>query len=164
MTFPKPGCYGVVDAGGWMSPVIKLVTRSRVSHAFVVISETEVIEARPRGAGIAPLAHYIAKGAIFNSDEPIPDEIRAKIVAAAHGYIGTPYGFLDILALGLREGFGVRWGWLRRRVQDSRRMICSQLVCQCYADAGHSLFPNRDPQDVTPGGLLIRDAEAPWAA
>ncbi|MFD0528968.1 hypothetical protein ACFQ1I_21760 [Kitasatospora arboriphila] len=82
------------------------------------------------------------------------DGQRAAVVAAARGYIGVPYSAADYFALGahrLRLPVGPL---IKGYVASSRHMICSQLVDQCYLDAGVHLFSDgRWPGYVTPADL-----------
>lgn len=85
---------------------------------------------------------------------------RARHYVAVH----TPYSFVDYLALAAhRLTDGQRYKDLEDRtaldryVAGSRRMICSQLVDQCLADAGYHVFTDgRLPQDVMPAELACR--------
>lgn len=161
-----PGSYGVVRTGGFMGKVIRLATRSQVNHAFVVIDDTHIVEARPTGAKVKPLSEYDGLLVVYNDTEPIPGVVRHDIVAQALTYAtrGVGYGFLDIFALALTT-FGVRWRWLASRVERDDRLICSQLVDRCYLMAGVHLFDDgRLSGQVTPGDLLLRDAQHPWVA
>jgi hypothetical protein len=73
-----------------------------------------------------------------------------RVAAAARFYVGTPYSFLDYVAIaGLHAG--VRNGPIRGYVTSSRHMICSQLADQAMSDAGWHVFDDgRLPQDVMP--------------
>lgn len=163
---PKLGSYGVVShSQGTISAGIRLITRSRYSHAFVVISDTEVIESAARGAILSPLAKYTGRPAgqiAYNDDEPIPDGMRSDIADHARWFAGTPYGYVDIAAV-LLASLGLRWKWLARIVDNQHRMICSQLADFAYQEAGVQLFDDgRLPQNVVPGDLVDRLAERPW--
>ena len=80
-------------------------------------------------------------------------EQRVRIVAEATALLGTPYSFLDYLALALHR-FKVRPKCIEGRVTDSGHLICSQLVDQVYLAAGIHLFADgRMSQDVTPGDI-----------
>lgn len=147
-----------------MGKVIRLATRSQVNHAFIVVDASHIVEARPTGAALKPISEYADHLVVFNDTEPLTDIERAGIVAQALAYAtrGVGYGFLDILALAITT-FGVRWGWLARRVERDDRLICSQLVDRCYLAVGVHLFDDgRLSGQVTPGDLLLRDAQHPW--
>lgn len=148
------GQYGVVRTTGLIGAIIRLGTRSQVNHAFVFIGNDRVVEAQPGGAVIGSAtkyAHLLHPVSRF----PLTDAEARRIAAAAEALVGTPYNFLDIAALGLLS-LGLRWGWLERRAQSSKRLICSQLVDRAYSVAGVPLFTDGRPDgSVTPGDLLL---------
>lgn len=161
-----PGTYGVVSrSSGVVSAAIRLVTRSRYSHAFLVLDDDTVIESAAQGAIISPLAKYTNRPAgeiAYNTHEPLSNWRRARIVARGRELAGTPYGYLDVAAL-LLASIGIRPSFIRNRVTRSDRLICSQLVDVAYQRGGYHLFTDgRPPQDVTPGDLAQRITETIW--
>ena len=79
-----------------------------------------------------------------------------RVVAAARGYVGTPYNFLTYGALAasaLRLPISRRV--LRKWISTRHDMMCSQLADQALADAGFHVFDDgRLPQDVVPAELF----------
>lgn len=154
---PQPGDFGLTSFGTWASWWIVLGQAllgdpSRFTHAFVVVDDNCVVEAWSSGARLEPLSRYDNLPTAY-SNLPLTAAQRNAIVAAAHGYVGTGYSFLDYLALAL-DHWHIRPKWLKAYIADSGHMICSQLVDQCYQDAGVQLFDDgRDASDVTPGDL-----------
>jgi hypothetical protein len=72
----------------------------------------------------------------------------------ARKYIGTPYSFLDYVAL-TGWHMRIRNGPIHNFVTSSGHMICSQLADQAMSDAGYHVFNDgRLPQDVTPSSLF----------
>lgn len=139
MTFTA-GTYGCVDSrspnlyGRLMEAAIRYFTKSSYSHAFVIISESgDIVEAMPGGARLANISEYAGLNIILYSGE-MNDNQRHLVVQAAKRYIGTPYGFLDIVYLGLYLR-GINWKWLLGKIRRTSRMICSQLVAQCGVEA-----------------------------
>ena len=155
---PQPGDFGLVSvsgrAGWWINIGQALVgDGSRYQHAFVVVADGVCVEAQPSGACTRVLSYYDGRSPAF-SRLPLTDEQRVDIVSAAMTLIGTPYSFMDYAALAL-DHWHVRPAWLKRYIASSKRLICSQLVDECYRRAGVQLFNDgRDPADVTPGDLL----------
>jgi hypothetical protein len=90
---------------------------------------------------------------------PIPGDVGFYTIA---GRVGGWVNFgqaiirdacLDYAALGLWH-YGIRAPWLRRRIQDSGHMICSQMTDHLLCKVGFHLFDDgRLPQDVTPGAI-----------
>lgn len=147
---------------------------TRYTHAALVVSDTEVVEALFGGAQLSPLAKYAGRLDVTVCDSPIrvdvvdavasgdvnpwhalayEDTLRAEVAAAARSLVGTPYSFLDYASLALLH-WNARPAWLLRFVASRRHMICSQLVDTAYASTGLELFGDgRYAGDVTPGDL-----------
>jgi cell wall-associated NlpC family hydrolase len=150
---PKPGDFGLTRIAGKTGRLVSIGQRvigsgSYYTHAFVYVGNGEIIEAEPGGARRSTLQEgkHVAYSAI-----PLSCSRRSSIVRAAVALIGTPYSFLDYVAIGARRLAHI--DALERFVEDSHHMICSQLVDEVYRRAGIELFPNRIPGDVTPGDL-----------
>jgi cell wall-associated NlpC family hydrolase len=160
----QPGDFGVVhmggDAGKWIhigqiaSGILAGDDEFKdYEHAFVYVGGGQIVEAEPGGARLTQV-HY---SNILWSTDRIPLDLvqRRRIVEAAHGYVGTPYSAADYFAIAAKRlGLGVAVPSLRAYVASSKHMICSQLVDQCYQDAGVHLFEDgRWPGYVTPAAL-----------
>jgi uncharacterized protein YycO len=152
---PQPGDIGLSSSTGPIGKFIRAAQAligdySFVTHAFIVLPGGELIEAMPKGASFATVDKY--PNAIY-SRFPLTHDQRMAICEEAIRMHGTPYSFLDYLALGATH-FNIYPEPIRRRVVNSGKMICSQLAAEAYRRAGVDLFPdNRLPMDVTPGDL-----------
>lgn len=124
-------------------------------HAFVVLGPegntgmTKIVEAMPGGARMADVYQY--------GDEPVylrcPPEYREDVAMAAISFLGVPYSAADYFALALHR-FRIPTPHLRRRIETSKKMICSQLADAAAARGGWHLFDDgRWPGYVTPGDL-----------
>jgi hypothetical protein len=168
MTAPQPGDFAVVSAGGLAGPVVGAAERwllgagqySEYQHAFIYVRslgdpDRAIIQAEPAGAAYAPLTVH-AKTLWSTGKILLTDLQRVDIIDAAVGYLGTPYSFLDYLAIGLHR-LRVPIPHLKAYIGATGHQICSALVDQCYADAGVHLFDdNRWPGFVTPPDLARR--------
>lgn len=165
MNTPRPGDFGLSKIGGvlgWWIGLGQFITgdASRYTHAFVVLDDQTVIEAMPGGAIITPLEKYKGRAVFCNMD--ISSKKREVIVKEGRALEGTPYSFMDYLALALAH-FGIRPKRLRKYIQNTGHMICSQLVDEVYRRAGVHMFNDgRLPQDVTPGDLANYLIEQEW--
>jgi len=167
----KPGDYGLVAIPGEGGTLIRIGQFligdgfHDYQHAFVYAGNGDVIEANPDGALKRPY-HYDDDEVLWSSDhlhsstgyDLIPIELndldRTAIVQAAEGYVGVPYSWLDYLAIAAHRFNLSRSRGLQAIVASTGHMICSQLVDQCYVDAGVHLFnDHRWPGYVTPGDL-----------
>lgn len=164
---PQPGDFAVVSVGG---PVGRAIAVGEwlngdgfgdFEHAFIYIGSGRVIQAEPGGAAEAALTPHAQ--ILWSSDViPLTDPQRKAICDAARGYVGVPYSFADYAALAAHR-LHIPAPGLRAYIGSSKSMICSQLVDQCYADAGVHLYTDsRWPGFVTPASLagLIRRQSA----
>ena len=154
---------GITGVAVWLMQAINWDT-SKWTHVGVILDNGFVFEAQPGGATLTPLAHYTERSAAVvthrmtcprGSLAPLnlSPETRAKISSAAIQYVGRRYGWGTYLYLAMYR-LGLRSKRLKRRVQRSDRMICSQAADQIYRDVGIELFNDgRMPMDVTPGDL-----------
>ncbi|MFB7949474.1 hypothetical protein ACFC6L_31700 [Kitasatospora phosalacinea] len=160
-TPPLPGDFAVVRMGGRTGRLIRIGQFlngdgfADYEHAFVHVGDGELVEAQPGGAVLRPLSSYDDRPALWSTGRiPLTDEQRSAITAAARAYVGTPYSFADYLALAAVRLHLPIGPPLRHYVASTEHMICSQLVDQCYQDAGVHLFADhRWPGYVTPADL-----------
>ena len=165
---PQPGDYGVQRNRGLAAWAIRVATRSKFSHAFVVVRDGYVVEARGNGAVRRPLGD---RDSIYSSDAiKLSASDRNGIVGNAERLVGTPYSWLDIVSIGLLQ-YGIRPKWVRDRVERTDQLICSQLVDLAFsgdtdrlftaagvqlAHSVHLFADDRLPMDVSPGDLAKR--------
>jgi hypothetical protein len=180
----KPGSFFLVSVQGLAGFGIGLGQAlagapSRYEHAGIVLdTDGTILEAEPGGARIANISEYDGRPLLV-SDGPVQREVqryaarrgtaisgppewfdsvcRGHVVAEARKLVGVPYSPTDYLALALLH-LHLPSKWIRRRVESSGHMICSQLVDAVYLRAGIHLFDDgRLPGDVMPADL------AAWA-
>lgn len=162
-TTPAPGDFGLVripGGVGWLIRAGQWVysgTFRDLEHAFLYIGEGRIIEAMPGGAQFNLLSAYDGREIVWSTGKlhDWTDETaqRANIVETAHKYIGTPYSFLDYGAMAAHR-LHVPAPGLKRYIASTKHVLCSQLVDQCYADAGYQLFTDgRWPGYVAPSSL-----------
>ncbi|RKE19934.1 hypothetical protein [Streptomyces sp. TLI_171] len=160
-TPPLPGDFAVVRMGGRTGRLIRIGQFlngdgfADYEHAFVHVGDGQLVEAQPGGAELRPLSVYDGRPVLWSTGRiPLTEEQRTAITAAAHRYVGTPYSLADYLALAAARIHLPAGPLLRNYVATSKHMICSQLVDQCYQDAGVHLFDDhRWPGYVTPADL-----------
>jgi cell wall-associated NlpC family hydrolase len=161
---PQPGDFGLCRISGPVGVLIRVGQWLAGSgfadyeHAFTYTGDGMIVEAAPGGALETSLAEYADRPIAWSTGHiALTDQQRQAIVAAARGYIGVGYSFADYLSLALAR-FHLRLPFVKRYVASTGHMICSQLVDQCYQDAGVHLFADdRWPGDVVPadlGGLI----------
>lgn len=153
-----PGDFGLVSIKGGVGKLIRLGQwlngdgYSDYEHAFIYIGDNQIIEAEPGGACISDLSEYDGRPIRWSTGIiPLTDAQRQTIVEAAKADVGTPYSFLDYLAIACYR-LGLRHPGVAKRVLSSKHLICSQLVAKDYAMANVALT-DRAPYLVTPGKL-----------
>jgi hypothetical protein len=161
---PKPGDIGLVSSNSLIGHFVRfgqaiVGDHAHVTHAFIVLPGGEIIEAMPGGAKFASIDKY--PDAVYSRFD-LTDAQRYDICEAAIRMEGTPYSFLDYLSLFLTHLVELKWiplkyAWLpnvvRKRVQDSGHMICSQLCAEAYRIAGVPITGDSLSMDQTPGDL-----------
>lgn len=152
---PGPGDIGLVKIRGAEGRWIRVGQwlngdgYADFEHAFVVVSPTHLVEAEPAGAREVPLSEYAWARVVWLR---CPDRYRAAVAQTAQTFVGTPYGFLDYLALAAHR-FRLPVPGLRAFIGDTRSMICSQLAVEAARRGGWDLFPGEWDGYVTPGML-----------
>jgi hypothetical protein len=148
---------------------------SHWTHAGFILDNQQIAESQPQGVVIRPLSVLLDDRPLLISDAPMQIWLannvqgenrreveagkRRRIVRNARAMEGTPYSWLDYLALAWAEWKLPGWKLLRNYVEDSGHLICSAYVDRVYSDSGIHLYtdPPRLPGDVTPGDLDLYD-------
>lgn len=159
---PRPGDIGLVPMPGKVGKLIKLGQWlaadgwTEYQHAFVYVGHVDgftgerVVEAMPGGARNSQLRRYHADEVVWLR---CPPKYRDKVAAAALSFVGVPYSVADYFALSLHR-FRIPTPRLRRYIESSKSMICSQL-CDRAAELGgwHIFGDGRWHGHVTPNDL-----------
>lgn len=156
MTAPAPGDIGCTQITGSVGRLIRLGQWlngdgfANFEHSFVYVEEGLIVEAEPGGARLAPLAEYDERMIVWLR---CPEQHGAAVADAARQLIGTPYSFLDFVALALHR-LHIRVPGLRRYVAATGHQICSQLADEAARRGGWHIFDDgRWSGYVTPGDL-----------
>lgn len=158
-----------IEIGQWLLALADGWPRTRVramrpyDHAEIYIGQPDAdgphgytIGAYPGGARKVALPCPPAElpGSIWSSGLiPLTAAQRTAIVAWAIDHIGTPYSFIDYLAIAA-HGLHIPVPGLRAYIANTKHMICSQLCDADYAAAGVHLFDDQrwpgyvDPLDL----------------
>jgi hypothetical protein len=172
---PKPGDFFVTRGTSthWrdqlMCFVIQWGTASNVNHAGICIPGGQVVEARPGGAGYAPLSDYQGANTRWSS-LPLTTQQRDDISKAAVSLVGTPYGWLDVIAIAIaQKRLGAHLDvtkpmdqqpWWYQRIGRTDRLICSELVDLAYFQSGDHLFDDGRPFGLVSPADLERIVDA----
>ena len=152
---PRPGDYGVVKTNGWLAFIIRLGTVSRWNHAFVYIGDGKIVEANPKGVEVSSLRY---PSVAWNNHEELTDEQREAIVSCSLTHVGRGYSFLTIALIILRI-LGMKIlanSKFLLKAAEKDGYICSDLVSECYMNAGVNLLPDKPDYTTVPGDLAER--------
>jgi hypothetical protein len=157
---PLPGdfccCNVAGDIGGFIHLGQKLSggPYSQYEHVFVYIGDGLAVQAEPGGAKEVKCPNPARQLWSTGSIKPTDDE-RRRIVTSARMYAQSkvPYSFLDYAAIFAHQEH-LNLPGVRQYISHTGHMICSQLVDQCYFNAGHHLFiDGRWPGYVRPSDM-----------
>lgn len=158
-----PGDFAAVRTSDWSSGLIRVGEWlngdgfENYEHAITYVggSNDMILEAEPRGAGIAPM-HYAPEACLWSTGSPklaLTDAQRSRVFEIAKVLEGTPYSWLDYFAIATHRLHMPAPG-LQDFIQDSRHMICSQMVDYVRQSLDFQLFnDNRWDGYVTPEDL-----------
>ena len=169
---PLAGDFCVVSTAGPVGRLIGLGETlcgdafTQYQHAFVFTGAGQVVEAEPSGARTRKITRFDNPGqaTLWSTGRiTLTNPQRDAICLAARSYIGVPYSWFDYFAIAAHR-LHIPVPGLRGFIASDRSMICSQLVDQCYTDAGIHLFGDgRWPGYVTPADLAAVIEAAPAA-
>lgn len=149
----KPGDFVFFRATAWTSKLILLGQWFRFhgtpyghwSHCALAVSETDVISANAAGIQRQPLSAYAGEEQLV-VDSGMSDPDRAEAVAFATSCLREPYGYLELVFIGLSYLTGMRVS-----IALDGQEVCSSLVARSL-ERGTAIFP-RDPSHMAPGDL-----------
>ncbi len=128
-------------------------------------------EATVGGVQRSPITKYISRRHVsYIAVPPLSVPQKEGICSWAHKFAGRGYGYLDLLVyfidlLGHR--LGLRRGWLTRRLNKPRHLVCSEFVGYCYGRGAHYRFRDNQghwirPSDLTPLDIWLEARRAGW--
>lgn len=118
----------------------------------------DALQGRPHIVCDAPVQEAVAAAGLpdVEARDEYERNLREAVVFAARELLGTPYSFLDYVALALHHLAPKAriTALVRKRVEDSKHLICSAYVDRVYDHAGIHLYDDgRLSGDVTPSDL-----------
>jgi hypothetical protein len=149
-----PGFFVCVSTTGWGSTLIKLGTRSRYSHTFMITSmDGEIVQAMGGGVQKAHISDYAGRKMVISSGISMDKAQQDALVASALSMVGTPYNELGIVDDGL-ESLGIVIRWLADLANGDHEVICSQAAVLMGKAAGYDwMCGKRVASEVTPADL-----------
>jgi len=157
----EPVRVGFSTTNALLSRLIRRLTRSRASHAFLVYRDVDferdmVMEAVGNGFRIVPYDGFRRHNTVvaeFTPAHPVDRGLRRAV-----DWLGAAYDARGLLGMALV--LVVRWLRLRSRsvrlrnpLAASRALFCSEAVARACLWSGYPAF-DLDPESTTPQDLL----------
>lgn len=154
----EPTRVGFSTTNALLSRLIRRLTGSKVSHAFLVYRDVDferemVMEAVGAGFRIVPLDKFRRHNevvAIFTPRHPIDEGLRSAV-----DWLGESYDAGGLVGMALL--LVARWLRLRLRrrnlLASSRSLFCSEAVARACRASRYPGFP-LDPETTTPEDLF----------
>ena len=166
----EPTRIGFSTTNALLSRLVRRLTRSRVSHAFLVYRDVDfdremVMEAVGAGFRIVPLDKFAKHNRlvrIFTPRHSIDEGLKAAVDWLGEGYDAPGLVGMGLLVLGrlLRLRLGTR-----NLLARSRSLFCSEAVALACRSCGYPGF-RFEPDTTTPEDLFAffsAEADAPAA-
>lgn len=152
----------IPDGRGFLANAIDWITKSRVHHVIVAISDTECIGAEPGGVTIRPLEYF--PNAIWSRFGLTPEQAKASAEWATERE-GRPYNFIDDAIIGFECVTGIIFPKFITNLYDTDKSFqCAQFGDSALSKgAGISVFNDqRPPGTVYPGSFERLFRENGW--
>ncbi len=154
----EPCRIGFSTTDALFSRIIRWMTRSRVSHAFLVYSDVDfdremVMEAVGAGFRIVPLDKFAKHNRIVDvvtPRHPIDEGLKAAVDWLGEGY--DTRGLLGMGLLLLSRALRRRTRRVRNLLASPRALFCSEAVARACLACRYPGF-DRDPETTTPQDL-----------
>ena len=165
---PRTGDVGLVKVEGFVGWLIDRAQRlnrankkfAKYEHVLLCVGTDWALEGQPGGAVITRVsARYKDRPIVWVRPFPdLTDEEMAKVGNEASKLVGTPYSFLDYLALAIRR-FNLPFPGVEKRVVSTKHMICSQIITEVFRRMGRDPFPGEPSGYVTPADYAVEFAK-----
>jgi hypothetical protein len=171
----EPTRIGFSTTDALLSRLIRRLTRSRVSHAWLVYRDVDfdremVMEAVGAGFRIVPLDKFARHNRIVEIVTPrysIDEGLKAAVDWLGEGY--DRRGLVGMALLLLFRALRRRTRGVRNLIASPRALFCSEAVARACRASGYPGF-ERDPETTTPQDLYAffqaerREVPAPSVA
>jgi hypothetical protein len=170
----EPTRIGFSTTNALLSRLIRRLTGSRVSHAFLVYRDVDfdremVMEAVGAGFRIVPLDKFARHNrivGIVTPRHPIDEGLRSAVDWLGEGYDAP--GLVGMAVLLAVRALRLRTRRMRNLLASRRALFCSEAVARACRACAYPGF-DRDPETTTPQDLYAffeaeaRDAPLPAA-
>lgn len=153
---------GFSTTKNYLSRLIRRVTASPCSHAFIVFTDSSlkmrmVMQAEAWGFEVRPLKRWIENNILVAEFKPVTTGGRLeKPLYKIAGYLGVKYDYENAFFSGLKSLLE-RWHKSRFTLKLARsphKLMCSEAVTRFLAYAKFEAVKGLDPESTSPGELL----------
>lgn len=148
---------GFSTSQSWLSALIRFLTRSRVSHAFILYWDRDfmnhmILEATHDGFRLVTVERFLAHNTVVE----LIDVGRTLNQGLSHvsAWVGSRYDAMGLVGM----VWVVLGRWLRRRwhnpLGSSRSMFCSEAIVRALRADGFPGADSLDPEATSPADLL----------
>jgi hypothetical protein len=155
---PEIGDVGLVKVQGFVGKLIGACEflngtkhkNTKYQHSFLYLGNGMVLEGQPGGAVLTRFdQRYAGESVVWVRVADLSDDQKNRLIQEAGKLVGVPYSFLDYSAM-LVHRLHLPVPGLRRYVNSTDHMICSQIIAEVYRRIAVPLFSGRWPGYVTP--------------
>lgn len=150
---------GFSTTNGLISRAIRWVTRSRVSHTFVVyydetLGREMVLHADLKGVETIPMSRFQESNTVVYICEPeLTPYQRAHALLYLSKWLGSQYDFA-----GLFGNLWVLFGrWLKLKIRNpwgsSKAVFCSEAIVRALQEVNYPAVADLDPEATNPDDL-----------
>jgi hypothetical protein len=140
-----------------VSRFIRWVTRSPVSHAFIIFDTPSfgrvVMQAEAWAYEVRPWPLWQQENILVAEFETIGPDLSPSIMSLAPQYLGLKYDWRGAFLAGLWRWFG---RWLRGKFNSPHRLMCSEALLRILQHAGYGSVAHFDAEVTSPRRLLDR--------
>lgn len=141
-----------------VSRLIRWVTRSKCSHAWVSFYDTTlqqymVMQAELHGYEVVPWKRWASKNKLVAAYTPVEAVDLMPDVRFIGQYLGVDYDLRSAVWSGLKRWVRRRW---RRPTTSPGSLMCSEAVCRLLQNGSFACVAGLNPELVSPQELWDR--------
>ena len=145
----------------WLDRLVTSITRSPWSHVAMRFDADDLLVETLAGRGFLTGAGDKYAGWMSSRviSRQVPDEIYDEMLALSRRWqaAAPPYGYATCLAIGIKELFGRRAGYIALAVLPARAantLVCSEMLVILWRLAEPEFLHGQDPRLVSPDQLF----------
>lgn len=150
---------GFSTSNAIVSKLIRWITRSKVSHAWIAYDDQTlgmrmVMQAEAWGFEVRPLKRWVKENKLVAEFVPVGDDLHSSFHYIAKK-LGTKYDYKSALLTGLKFWVN-RWFKIikSRSFKAPNKLMCSEAVVRFLQHGGYKTVDGLDPELTSPGELL----------